>query len=95
MPVSIEQHVDWIARLPRHLREQGVARIEATPEAEDGWVAHDDEVTAMTLLPRANSWWVGANIPGKPAASSRTSAGSGPTAASATRSPRRATRGSR
>ncbi|MDD7920322.1 flavin-containing monooxygenase [Actinomycetospora callitridis] len=65
MPVSIEQHVDWVADCLRHLREQGVARIEPTREAEDGWVAHHDEVTAMTLLPRANSWWVGANIPGK------------------------------
>ena len=65
MPVSIEQHVDWVAGCLRHLREQGVARIEPTREAEDGWVAHHDEVTATTLLPRANSWWVGANIPGK------------------------------
>ncbi|GAA4756471.1 flavin-containing monooxygenase [Actinomycetospora chibensis] len=65
MPVSIEQHVDWVAGCLRHLRDQGVDRIEPTPEAEEGWVAHHDEVTAMTLLPRANSWWVGANIPGK------------------------------
>ncbi|MFR9801013.1 flavin-containing monooxygenase [Pseudonocardia sp. RS010] len=66
MPVSIEQHVDWIADCLRRLREDGYDTIEALPEAEDDWVAHHDEVTAMTLLPRANSWWVGANIPGKP-----------------------------
>jgi hypothetical protein len=40
--------------------------IEPLPVAEDDWVEHHNEVTQMTLLPRANSWWVGANIPGKP-----------------------------
>ncbi len=44
----------------------GSDTIEPMPEAEDDWVAHHNEVTQMTLLPRANSWWVGANIPGKP-----------------------------
>jgi cation diffusion facilitator CzcD-associated flavoprotein CzcO len=66
MPVSIEQHVDWITDCLRHLREQGLDTIEAVPEAEDDWVAHHNEITQLTLLPRANSWWVGANIPGKP-----------------------------
>ena len=66
MPVSIEQHVDWITDCLRHLTERGVERIEPTLEAENGWIAHHEEVTAATLLPRANSWWVGANIPGKP-----------------------------
>jgi len=66
MPVSIEQHVDWITDCLRHLRERGADTIEAMPEAEDDWVEHHNEITAATLLPRANSWWVGANIPGKP-----------------------------
>jgi hypothetical protein len=66
MPVSIEQHVDWITDCLRHLRDNGFDTIEATPEAEDDWVEHHNEVTSATLLPRANSWWVGANIPGKP-----------------------------
>jgi cation diffusion facilitator CzcD-associated flavoprotein CzcO len=66
MPVSIEQHVDWITDCLRRLDERGVERIEPTLAAEDAWVAHHQEVTAATLLPRANSWWVGANIPGKP-----------------------------
>ena len=66
MPVSIEQHVDWITDCLRRLNERGVERIEPTLAAEDTWVAHHQEVTAATLLPRANSWWVGANIPGKP-----------------------------
>jgi hypothetical protein len=66
MPVSIEQHVDWITECLRHLTDCGLDRIEPTVEAENGWIAHHQEVTAATLLPRANSWWVGANIPGKP-----------------------------
>jgi len=66
MPVSIEQHVDWITDCLRYLRENGFDTIEPLPAAEDDWVDHHNEVTQMTLLPRANSWWVGANIPGKP-----------------------------
>jgi cation diffusion facilitator CzcD-associated flavoprotein CzcO len=66
MPVSIEQHVDWITDCLRNLREKGLDTIEPLPEAEDDWVEHHNEVTQTTLLPRANSWWVGANIPGKP-----------------------------
>ncbi|MEQ3549538.1 NAD(P)/FAD-dependent oxidoreductase [Pseudonocardia nematodicida] len=66
MPVSIEQHVDWITDCLRDQRAHGLDTIEALPDAEDDWVDHHDEVTAATLLPRANSWWVGANIPGKP-----------------------------
>jgi cation diffusion facilitator CzcD-associated flavoprotein CzcO len=66
MIVSIEQHVDWIADCIAYLRERGSARIEATPEAEDRWVAHVNEVGHATLYPRANSWYMGANVPGKP-----------------------------
>ncbi|RRO17078.1 NAD(P)/FAD-dependent oxidoreductase [Saccharopolyspora rhizosphaerae] len=66
MPVAIEQHVDWITDCLRHLRDRGLDTIEPLPEAERDWVDHHNEVTETTLLPRANSWWVGANIPGKP-----------------------------
>jgi cyclohexanone monooxygenase len=66
MPVSIEQHVDWITDCLRHLRQTKRDTIEPLAEAEDDWVNHHDEVTQTTLLPQANSWWVGANIPGKP-----------------------------
>jgi cation diffusion facilitator CzcD-associated flavoprotein CzcO len=67
MPTSIEQHVDWITDCIAHLREQGVRRIEAVPEAQEAWVAHTNEVAAATLLPRAgSSWYLGANVPGKP-----------------------------
>jgi cation diffusion facilitator CzcD-associated flavoprotein CzcO len=63
---SIEQHVDWIAECIGSVREQGLSRIEPTEPAEDGWVAHVNEVAAATLYPSCNSWYLGANIPGKP-----------------------------
>jgi cation diffusion facilitator CzcD-associated flavoprotein CzcO len=66
MIVSIEQHVDWIADCLAWLREQGRDTIEATVEAQDAWVAHVNEVADRTLYPRANSWYLGANVPGKP-----------------------------
>ena len=61
-----EQHVDWIADCLQHLRDHGLPRIEAEKDAEDAWVQHNNEVADGTLYPLANSWYVGANIPGKP-----------------------------
>jgi cyclohexanone monooxygenase len=66
MIVSIEQHVDWIADCLVRLRDDGRQTIEATVEAEDVWVTHVNDVGHMTLYPRANSWYMGANISGKP-----------------------------
>ncbi|MEW9550578.1 flavin-containing monooxygenase [Nonomuraea sp. NPDC050783] len=66
MLVSIEQHVDWIADCLARLRAGGIATIDADPAAEDAWVAHVNEVASYTLYPRADSWYMGANIPGKP-----------------------------
>jgi cation diffusion facilitator CzcD-associated flavoprotein CzcO len=66
MVVSIEQHVDWIADCIAHARARGHDRIEATIEAEDAWVDHVNEIADATLYPLANSWYLGANIPGKP-----------------------------
>jgi cyclohexanone monooxygenase len=63
---SIEQHVDWVADLLKAASERQARRIEAKAEAEANWVAHVNEVADGTLYPRANSWYVGANIPGKP-----------------------------
>jgi cyclohexanone monooxygenase len=63
---SIEQHVDWVAGLLETASARQARRIEADPEAEAQWVAHVNEVADGTLYPRANSWYVGANIPGKP-----------------------------
>jgi cyclohexanone monooxygenase len=66
MIVSIEQHVDWISDCLAHMRAQDAGRIEPTVAAEDKWVAHVNEVAHGTLYPQANSWYMGANIPGKP-----------------------------
>jgi cyclohexanone monooxygenase len=65
MIVSIEQHVDWIAECLVYSRDKGYSAIEATPEAEEQWVAHVNEVANATLFPQANSWYMGANVPGK------------------------------
>ena len=66
MVVSIEQHVDWIAGCTAHLRDQGLATIEATLPAQDAWVEFVNAVAGMTLYPSCNSWYLGANVPGKP-----------------------------
>ena len=66
MIASIEQHVDWIADCIGHLRKGGFDRIEASPQAERDWVEHVNKVADSTLYPLANSWYMGANIPGKP-----------------------------
>ena len=65
MPMAIEQHVEWIADCISYLREHGLTRVEATAEAEEAWVEHVHDVAESTLFPRANSWYLGANIPGK------------------------------
>jgi cyclohexanone monooxygenase len=66
MIVSIEQHVDWIADCVAYMRDRGLEVMEASKEAEDKWVAHVNAVAHSTLYPQANSWYMGANIPGKP-----------------------------
>jgi cation diffusion facilitator CzcD-associated flavoprotein CzcO len=66
MILSIEQHVDWITDCLAHVREHDLDTIEATVEAQDKWVEHVAEVGNATLFPLANSWYVGANVPGKP-----------------------------
>lgn len=66
MVVSIEQHVDWITDCIVHLRDVGGEEIEAEPQAELDWMAHVEEVGNMTLYPQADSWYMGANVPGKP-----------------------------
>ena len=66
MIVSIEQHVDWIADCVAFMRNRALVSMEATRDAEEQWVAHVNEVAQMTIYPQANSWYMGANIPGKP-----------------------------
>jgi cation diffusion facilitator CzcD-associated flavoprotein CzcO len=67
MPVAIEQHVEWITDCIRHMRENGIDSCEAVPEAAEKWAEHVNEAAHVTLLPLAtHSWYLGANIPGKP-----------------------------
>jgi cyclohexanone monooxygenase len=66
MIVSIEQHVDWIADCVAYMRDRGLEAMEANKDAEEKWVTHVNEVAHSTLYPQANSWYMGANIPGKP-----------------------------
>ena len=66
MLVSIEQHVEWVAECISHLKERGLERVEASRDAQDDWVDHVNETAHQTLYPLANSWYMGANIPGKP-----------------------------
>lgn len=66
MAVSIEQHVDWIADCLAYLNARGEDRIEATASAEEQWLRHVADLAAPTLYPQAQSWYVGANIHGKP-----------------------------
>jgi cyclohexanone monooxygenase len=66
MIVSIEQHVDWISDCLSHLMHRQLVCIEATLAAENAWVQHVNEVAHTTLYPSAASWYMGANIPGKP-----------------------------
>jgi cation diffusion facilitator CzcD-associated flavoprotein CzcO len=63
---SIEHHVEWIGDCLDHLAGEGLATIEATPEAQDAWVEHVNTVASFTLYPSCNSWYLGANVPGKP-----------------------------
>jgi cation diffusion facilitator CzcD-associated flavoprotein CzcO len=66
MPVSIEQHVEWISDCIEYLQKNGIATIEATPDAQVAWTAHVAEVANSSLMPAANSWYMGRNVPGKP-----------------------------
>lgn len=66
MITSLEQHVDLVADTIIHMRDQGLAVIEPELAAEDEWVDHVQVVAHKTLFPQANSWYMGANIPGKP-----------------------------
>lgn len=65
MPTGVEQHVDWISDCLDYMRREGLEVIEPTAEAQAAWVEHAAEVADATLYPKVNSWYVGANIPGK------------------------------
>ncbi len=63
---SIEHHVNWIARCIDDVRKRGAKSIDARSDAEQAWVLHTNEVAHTSLYPRCNSWYLGANVPGKP-----------------------------
>jgi cyclohexanone monooxygenase len=66
MAVAIEQHVEWISDCIGWMADHQAGSIEATEAAQDDWVAHVNEVAQTTIFPHANSWYLGANVPGKP-----------------------------
>jgi cation diffusion facilitator CzcD-associated flavoprotein CzcO/acetyl esterase/lipase len=66
MAVSIEQHVDWVLDCLGHLSARRFDVIEPTETAEAGWTQHVNDCADITLYPEANSWYIGANVPGKP-----------------------------
>ena len=66
MVIHIEQHVEWILDCISHMRAQGLQRIDPDLSQENEWVEHVNQVGNSTLFPLANSWYMGANIPGKP-----------------------------
>jgi cyclohexanone monooxygenase len=66
MTTSIEQHVDFVRDLVVHMRAEGLNTVETTVAVEDAWVSHVNDLANRTLYPLANSWYLGANIPGKP-----------------------------
>jgi cation diffusion facilitator CzcD-associated flavoprotein CzcO len=67
MPVPIEQHAEWITNCIAHMRAHGLERVEATEQAVTNWVEQVNIAANATLLPLAkSSWYLGANVPGKP-----------------------------
>lgn len=65
MMVSIEQHVEWVSELIDEMRSSGATTVEVEPQAQDAWVDRVNEAANATLYPEGNSWYLGANIPGK------------------------------
>ena len=66
VPAAIEHDVEWIARCIEYAEQHELTAIEPTAEAEREWVDHTAEIVRGTMYMKANSWWLGANIPGKP-----------------------------
>jgi len=66
MVAAIEQHVNWVAECIHYMETHGVNELEARRDFQDAWVEHVNQVASSTLFPTCNSWYLGANIPGKP-----------------------------
>ena len=64
--VSVEQHVEWICDCLAHMRAEELDRIEPEAQAQEVWAQHVDDIARQSLMPDTNSWYMGANIPGKP-----------------------------
>jgi cation diffusion facilitator CzcD-associated flavoprotein CzcO len=65
MPRCIEQNVEWVGDCLRYMYQKGFEKIEATPEAEEAWTEHANQAAEGSLLTQTDSWFMGANIPGK------------------------------
>jgi len=65
-PLGIEMHCEWIADCISYMNDNGLATIDADPAAEEAWLAHTVELADASLFPQASSWYMGANVPGKP-----------------------------
>jgi cyclohexanone monooxygenase len=63
---AIEQHVDWMVDMMAHMRDTGARTFEPRVEDEDRWVGHVNEVSQVSLRSTCSSWYVGANVPGRP-----------------------------
>jgi cyclohexanone monooxygenase len=64
--MSIEQHVEWITKCITNMTRNQHTTIETTEESQQNWVAYVNAVAESTLYPSCNSWYLGANVPGKP-----------------------------
>lgn len=64
--ISIEQHVEWITDFIQYQFKNGLEVAEVEPDAQERWTQEVYDVAAPTLFMRGNSWYLGANVPGKP-----------------------------
>jgi cation diffusion facilitator CzcD-associated flavoprotein CzcO len=66
IPRCIEQNVEWVTDCIKYMNESGISRIDPNKDAEEEWTAHVQDVASGSLFSKADSWFMGANIPGKP-----------------------------
>jgi cation diffusion facilitator CzcD-associated flavoprotein CzcO len=66
MPLGAERQMGWVGDLVQRLRDQDLGAVEASTASEDAWAEEVSTLASFTLFPRTDSWWTGANIPGKP-----------------------------
>ena len=66
MPLGAERQMDWVGNCMRYLQKKGLGAVEPTTDSEEAWGNEVNGIANATLFPRTDSWWTGANIPGKP-----------------------------